>query len=55
MESLSFITLSPCPHKIEVTGGVVVRKVPSKLGDTSLVVVSVLRVELDVAVTVQKH
>ncbi len=32
-----------------------VRKVPSKLWDACLVVVSVLRVELYVAVTVQKH
>lgn len=32
-----------------------VRKVPSKLWNTSLVVVSVLGVELYVAVTVQKH
>lgn len=51
----SKLLISPCPHKIDVTGGVVVRKVPSKLWNTCLVVVSVLWVELYVAVTVQKH
>lgn len=42
-------------YKIEVTGGVVVRKVPPKLGNARLVVVSVLGVELHIAVSVQKH
>lgn len=49
------IMYSPRPHKIEVTGGVVVREVPSELWDTRLVVVSVLGVELYIAVAVQKH
>lgn len=47
--------LSPCPHKIEVTRGVVVRKVSSKLRNPCFVVMSVLGVELYVAVAVQKH
>lgn len=47
--------LSPGTHKVEVTGGVVVGNVPSKLRDAGLVVVSVLGVELHVAVAEQKH
>lgn len=47
--------LSPRPHKVEVTGGVVVGEVSSKLWNTGLVVVSVLGVELYVAVAQQKH
>lgn len=45
-------SISPCPHKVEVTGGIVVRKVPSKLWNARLVVVTVLGVELHIAVTV---
>lgn len=47
--------LSPRPHKVEVTRGVVVGEVSSKLWNTGLVVVSVLGVELYVAVAQQKH
>lgn len=48
-------TFSPCPNKKEVTRGVVVGKASSKLWNPCFVVVSVLGVELDVAVAVQKH
>lgn len=47
--------LSPGTHKVEVTGGVVVGNVSSKLWYAGLVVVSVLGVELHVAVAQQKH
>lgn len=46
---------SPGAHKVEVAGGVVVGNVSSKLRYAGLVVVSVLRVELHVAVAEQKH
>lgn len=48
-------TLSPGTHKVEVAGGVVVGNVSSKLGNAGLVVVSVLGVELHVAVAEQKY
>lgn len=47
--------LSPGTHKVEVTGGVVVGNVPSKLRNAGLVVVPVLGVELHVAVAEQKN
>lgn len=47
--------LSPGTHKVEVAGGVVVGNVSSKLRNAGLVVVSVLGVELNVAVAEQKH
>lgn len=50
-----FLKVSPCPHKIQVTGGGVIWKVPSKFWYSCLVIVSLLGVELYVAVTVQKH
>lgn len=53
--TLKATVFSPRPHKVEITGGIVVGKVPAKLGNTSLVVVSMLRVKLYIAVTVQKH
>lgn len=48
-------SLSPGTHKVEVTGGVVVGNVSSKLRNAGLVVASVLGVELHVAVAQQKH
>lgn len=53
--TLNPTVFSPRPHKVEITGGIVVGKVPTKLGNTSLVVVSMLRVKFYMAVTVQKH
>lgn len=48
-------SFSPGTHKVEVTGGVVVGNVPSKLRNAGLVVAPVLGVELHVAVAQQKH
>lgn len=48
-------TLSPGTYKVEVAGGVVVGNVSSKLRNAGLVVVSVLGVELNIAVAEQKH
>ena len=47
-------TGSPRSHEVEVAGRIVVGEVPAELWDAGLVVVAVLGVELNVAVTVQK-
>ena len=53
--SVKCIFFLPGTDKKKVTRGIVIGKVPSELGNASLVVVSMLGMELHVAVQVQHH